>query len=88
MTGHEEFLSTTHAMPFLSPQHAESGAVRSKGEMCEAIGAKLLIDDSLKYALQVAGDAGIEVLLFGAWALCEWVGGGGGMVGIFDPNRR
>lgn len=34
--------------------------------MCEAIGAKLLVDDSLKYALQVAGEAGIEVLLFGA----------------------
>lgn len=33
--------------------------------MCQAIGAHLLIDDSLKYALQVAGDAGIEVLLFG-----------------------
>lgn len=32
---------------------AETGPSRSKGEMCEAIGAALLIDDSLKYALQV-----------------------------------
>ena len=44
---------------------AESGRARSKGEMCEAIGARLLVDDSLKYALQVATESRIEVLLFG-----------------------
>jgi hypothetical protein len=33
--------------------------------MCEAIGAVVLIDDSLKYAIQTAEHAGIEVILFG-----------------------
>jgi hypothetical protein len=51
----------------LGNHYSSTGAVRSKGEMCEAIDARLLVDDSLKYALQVANDSGIEVLLFGEW---------------------
>ncbi|GAB5037231.1 haloacid dehalogenase-like hydrolase superfamily protein [Nannochloropsis oceanica] len=48
--------------------YATSGTQHSKAEMCQAIGARLLIDDSLRYALQVATEAGIEVLLFGDYA--------------------
>lgn len=36
---------------------------RSKAEMCQAIGAKILIDDALAYAIECA-EAGMYVLLF------------------------
>lgn len=48
--------------------HYSSGGVsRSKPEMCEAIGAWLLIDDSLIYTSQCA-KAGIQTILFGDYA--------------------
>ena len=67
---------------FCLETRTDSGTVRSKGEMCQAIGAQLLVDDSLKYALQVAGDAGIEVLLFGTRGGVCWCVWGGSRVGM------
>ncbi|EKU21290.1 5 deoxy cytosolic type c protein domain containing protein [Nannochloropsis gaditana CCMP526] len=48
--------------------YSATGPQRSKGDMCQAIKAQLLVDDSLRYAHQVAQDAGIPVLLFGDYA--------------------
>eukprot|EP01040_Poterioochromonas_malhamensis_P011629 gene11629-12688_t len=47
--------------------YSTSGKSRSKSEMCKAIGAKLLIDDSLVYALQCMKE-NIPVILFGNYA--------------------
>jgi 5'(3')-deoxyribonucleotidase len=47
--------------------YASSGKSRSKPEMCKAINAKLLIDDSLTYATQCIRE-GIKVILFGNYA--------------------
>lgn len=46
-----------------SNHYGLTGTKRSKTDMCKEIGAKLLIDDSLKYARGCAHD-GIKVLLF------------------------
>ncbi len=45
-----------------------SGASKKKSELCREIGAGVLIDDNLTYAIECA-EAGIEVLLF------DWEGG-------------
>ena len=41
-----------------------SGAAKTKAEVCQAIGANLLIDDHLNHA-ELAAKCGIDVLLFG-----------------------
>jgi uncharacterized HAD superfamily protein len=43
-----------------------AGRSRSKGDVCEQIGADLLIEDHLGHAKEVA-ERGIEVLLFGSY---------------------
>lgn len=44
-------------------QYSLGGASRTKREICEEIGADVLIDDNPEYALECA-DAGIDVVLF------------------------
>ena len=46
---------------------ADGSISRSKPEMCQAVGAVILIDDSITYAFQCAA-AGIPVALFGNYA--------------------
>ncbi len=48
---------------FFGNHFSMSGATKKKSELCRDIGAAVLIDDNVSYALECA-DAGIEVLLF------------------------
>jgi hypothetical protein len=51
----------------LGNHYVKEGKSRSKSEICHSIGARLLIDDSVKYALQCVRDR-IPVILFGNYA--------------------
>ena len=53
---------------FFGNHFSLSGTSKKKSEMCQEIGAGILVDDNLSYAMECA-EAGIEVLLF------DWDGG-------------
>jgi hypothetical protein len=57
-----------HAQVYFGNHFALEGASRSKSEICASIGAQVLIDDNVGYALDCAA-AGISVLLY------DWEGG-------------
>jgi uncharacterized HAD superfamily protein len=59
--------------------YSACGKSRSKPEMCKAINAKLLIDDSLNYATQCVKE-GIQVVLFGNYPWNQVPGT------VYEPN--
>jgi hypothetical protein len=64
LTSHFNLHSSALHMGNHHPGPACSKPVRRKSEICQQIGAKVLIDDCLEYAIDCATNANIPVILF------------------------
>ena len=71
---------------FFGNHFSMSGASKKKSELCREIGAAVLIDDNVTYALECA-DAGIEVLLFDWNGKYPWSKRSAGAVSV-DAHPR
>lgn len=67
MTWIRKYYDNVFSDVHMGNHYARTGTHRSKSQICKDIGAKLLIDDSSRYANECAA-AGIPVILYGNYA--------------------